>query len=201
MAAANANMYRVGDHVYFETSSSLPYQIRRIEELNKTPNGNVEAKVMCYFRRRDLPSTLTQLADKHQVSIEEEQQESNADFEELSEQEKHLQKHRELFLSRQVETVPATHIRGKCSVTLLNETESAKSYLRRQNSFYYSLVYDPQQKTLLADKGEIRVGSGYQCPITPLLKEGEDDGRDLADWRSWFTHQSMICQIDKWTSS
>ena len=41
-----------------------------------------------------------------------------------------------------------------------------------QNSFYYSLVYDPQQKTLLADKGEIRVGSGYQCPITPLLKEG-----------------------------
>lgn len=41
-----------------------------------------------------------------------------------------------------------------------------------QNSFYYSLVYDPQQKTLLADKGEIRVGSSYQCPITPLLKEG-----------------------------
>ena len=68
------------------------------------------------------------------VSIEEEQQESNADFEELSEQEKHLQKHRELFLSRQVETVPATHIRGKCSVTLLNETEHAKSYLRRHVS-------------------------------------------------------------------
>lgn len=54
------------DYVYFETSSSLPYQIRRIEELNKAPSGNVEAKVMCFYRRRDLPISLVQLADKHQ---------------------------------------------------------------------------------------------------------------------------------------
>ena len=55
-------MYRVGDYVYFECSSSAPYQIRRIEELNKTPNGNVEAKVMCFYRRRDLSSALILLA-------------------------------------------------------------------------------------------------------------------------------------------
>ena len=109
--------------------------------------------------------------------------------EELDERQKHQLKHRELFLSRQVETLPATHIRGKCAVTLLNETESLLSYLNRdvrsfpahhlkpflfecgcqcwnvflQDSFFYSLVYDPSQKTLLADKGEIRVGSKYQC--------------------------------------
>lgn len=41
-------------------------------------------------------------------------------------------KHRELFLSRQVETLPATHIRGKCSVTLLNETEALTSYLNKE---------------------------------------------------------------------
>lgn len=52
--------------MYFETSSTSPYQIRRIEELNKTASGNVEAKVMCFYRRRDLPSPLIQLADKHQ---------------------------------------------------------------------------------------------------------------------------------------
>jgi len=33
-------------------------------------------------------------------------------------------------------------------------------------------VYDPSQRTLLADKGEIRVGSRYQAEITDLLKEG-----------------------------
>lgn len=41
-----------------------------------------------------------------------------------------------------------------------------------QDFFFYSLVYDPQQKTLLADKGEIRVGNRYQADITDLLKEG-----------------------------
>lgn len=41
-----------------------------------------------------------------------------------------------------------------------------------QDFFFYSLVYDPQQKTLLADKGEIRVGNRYQADVTDLLEEG-----------------------------
>uniref|UniRef100_A0A8C5GHZ4 Metastasis associated 1 n=1 Tax=Gouania willdenowi TaxID=441366 RepID=A0A8C5GHZ4_GOUWI len=48
-----------------------------------------------------------------------------------------------------------------------------------QDAFFYSLVYDPQQKTLLADKGEIRVGNKYQADITDLLTEDEKDGREL----------------------
>lgn len=60
-----ANMYRVGDYVYFENSSSNPYLVRRIEELNKTANGNVEAKVVCLFRRRDISGSLNSLADSN----------------------------------------------------------------------------------------------------------------------------------------
>lgn len=52
----------------------------------------------------------------------------------LTPKQRHQMKHRELFLSRQVETLPATHIRGKCSVTLLNETESILSYLNKDVS-------------------------------------------------------------------
>ncbi|XP_047512200.1 metastasis-associated protein MTA3 isoform X1 [Pieris napi] len=208
-----ANMYRVGDCVYFETSSTSPYQIRRIEELNKTASGNVEAKVMCFYRRRDLPNPLIQLADKHQMAQSEdspvamklkkiclktpigEEQAAQAVLdpaivameEESSElpgtdgmppKQRHQAKHRELFLSRHVETLPATHIRGKCSVTLLNETESLLSYLNKDDAFFYCLVFDPSQKTLLADKGEIRVGSRYQTEVTNLLKEGEEDPRN-----------------------
>ncbi|CAG2164805.1 unnamed protein product [Oppiella nova] len=55
------------NYVYFETSSTSPFLIRRIEELIKTPNGNVEAKVMCFFRRRDISGSLIVLADKHQI--------------------------------------------------------------------------------------------------------------------------------------
>ncbi|XP_041969169.1 metastasis-associated protein MTA3 [Aricia agestis] len=207
-----ANMYRVGDCVYFETSSTSPYQIRRIEELNKTTSGNVEAKVLCFYRRRDLPNPLIQLADKHQmaqsedspvamklkkiclktpigeeqaaqavldpaiVAMEEESSET-AGADGLPPKQRHQAKHRELFLSRHVETLPATHIRGKCTVTLLNETESLLSYLNKDDAFFYCLVFDPSQKTLLEDKGEIRVGSRYQTEVTNLLKEGEEDGR------------------------
>ncbi|KAM9786788.1 metastasis-associated protein MTA1 isoform X2 [Syngnathus typhle] len=172
-----ANMYRVGDYVYFENSSSNPLLIRRIEELNKTANGNVEAKVVCFYRRRDISSTLIALADKHARELEEEME--NPEMTDLPEKQKHQLRHRELFLSRQLESLPATHIRGKCCVTLLNETEALKSYLDREDAFFYSLVYDPQQKTLLADKGEIRVGTKYQADITDLLNEGEEDARDL----------------------
>ncbi|XP_046711435.1 metastasis-associated protein MTA1 isoform X2 [Silurus meridionalis] len=173
-----ANMYRVGDYVYFENSSSNPLLIRRIEELNKTANGNVEAKVVCFYRRRDISATLVALADKHARELEEEVE--NTELVDLPEKQKHQLRHRELFLSRQLESLPATHIRGKCCVTLLNETETLKSYLDREDAFFYSLVYDPQQKTLLADKGEIRVGNKYQAEITDLLNEGEEDGRELA---------------------
>lgn len=51
---------------------------------------------------------------------------------ELTSKQRHQLKHRELFLSRKVETVPATLIRGKCCVTLLNETESLLTYLNSE---------------------------------------------------------------------
>ncbi|MEL7441104.1 MAG: metastasis-associated protein MTA, partial [Pseudomonadota bacterium] len=147
--------------------------------MNKTTNGNVEAKVMCFFRRRDLPGTLISLADKHHYTLEQEGQLN--DKEDLNYQQKHQLKHRELFLSRQLETLPATHIRGKCSVTLLNETESFLSYINCDDMFFYCLVFDPSQRTLLADKGEIRVGSRYQADTTTMLAEGEQDTRNLEE--------------------
>ncbi|CAG0879492.1 unnamed protein product [Cyprideis torosa] len=265
--AASSNMYRVGDYVYFESSSSAPYLIRRIEELSKNASsGQVECRVQCFYRRRDIPSTLNILADRHQSAFApnsdtEEDQTSTKEAEEaatkaedveksepstetaaaggdekeeekptpmeadaaaapaesmtaedgttastsekppsvstqqrekiekvrmfveenLSADQKHKLKHRELFLSRQVEQLPATHIRGKCSVALLNETESLASYIEKDDCFFYSLVYDPQQKTLLADRGEIRVGGKYQADPTSLLAEGEGDGRNLEE--------------------
>ena len=83
-------------------------------------------------------------------------------FGELTPKQRHQMKHRELFLSRQVETMPATHIRGKCCVTLLNETESLLSYLNKDDTFFYCLVFDPAQRTLLADKGKL------QAPLYPF---------------------------------
>ncbi|KAG9340539.1 hypothetical protein JZ751_021360 [Albula glossodonta] len=161
-----ANMYRVGDYVYFENSSSNPYSVRRIEELNKTS-------------MRVSSSSIHQAGSQPWEDLEEEMEGEN--LQQLSDKQRHQLKHRELFLSRQLESLPATHIRGKCCVTLLNETEALFSYLEKEDCFFYCLVYDPQQKTLLADKGEIRVGPRFQADIADLLNEGEDDGRNQAE--------------------
>lgn len=78
-----SNFFCFLDYVYFETpqqqqqsvhhQQQQPFQIRRIEELNKTAGGNVEAKVMCFYRRRDLPAQLIALADKHQQHQQQQQ--------------------------------------------------------------------------------------------------------------------------------
>lgn len=47
-----------------------------------------------------------------------------------------------------------------------------------QDCFFYSLVFDPVQRTLLADQGEIRVGCKYQAEIPDRLAEGESDNRN-----------------------
>lgn len=61
-------------------------------------------------------------------------------------------------------------------------------------------MFDPTQKTLLADKGEIRVGSRYQTEVTALLKEGELDSRNLEELETltWTpTHSLTDRKIDQ----
>ena len=123
LQATSNNMYRVGDYVYFENSSSSSYAIRRIEELNRTANGNVEARVMCFYRRSEVPSTLVAQADKHHWGetdppadadiVDSDDEEAAKDAADRAERQR--LKQREVFLSRQVETLPATLIRGKLS--------------------------------------------------------------------------------------
>uniref|UniRef100_A0A912MYU0 Metastasis-associated protein MTA3 n=1 Tax=Haemonchus contortus TaxID=6289 RepID=A0A912MYU0_HAECO len=223
------NMYKVGDYVYFETPENTPYQIRRIEDLNKTATGQVEARVTLYYRRRDISTALLKIADQAERRFDEyyeedkpkpekygaaghtvangadvkaeesdvtdhkndskEDAESDKRFEwgsaglplgvdELEEVKRHRIRQRELFLSRQVETLPATLIRGKCQVTLLSEIETVSSY-EGEDKFFYSLVYDPSQLTLLADKGAIRVGEKYQAEVPETMEC--DDGKENGD--------------------
>uniref|UniRef100_A0A3B5L5F1 Metastasis associated 1 family, member 3 n=1 Tax=Xiphophorus couchianus TaxID=32473 RepID=A0A3B5L5F1_9TELE len=171
-----ANMYRVGGMYMGLFAAFLHANLDLRSLLFQTASGNVEAKVVCFYRRRDISHSLIQLADKHAKELEEEKE--NPTETELTDKQKHQLRHRELFLSRQYESLPATHIRGKCSVALLNETEAVLSYLDKEDTFFYSLVYDPTQKTLLADKGEIRVGPRFQADVPEMLQEGEADDRD-----------------------
>lgn len=42
-----------------------------------------------------------------------------------------------------------------------------------QDWFQYFLVYDPQQKTLVADRGEMGIGTAYQAQVPKTLQKGK----------------------------
>jgi metastasis-associated protein MTA len=221
------NMYRVGDYVYFEQAANQPYQIRRIEELQKV-RGDVEARVVCFYRRRDIPENLLKIADqadraetkskrnllnikksdsngdskddtkqngmdnkdeameidekpiiKTEASTEKPDPKTETHFgglpagaENLSLDDVHLLRQRELFMSRQCETLSAINIRGKCSVVFLSSVETPDMYLNKEDTYFYSLVYDPTNETLIADKGSIEIGEKHQATLeepTPIV--------------------------------
>ena len=66
------------------------------------------------------------------MNVKPEKMEVDTPNDDLSAKQKQQLNQRELFLSKQVEVLPATNIRGKCSVTLLNETESFSSYVDKE---------------------------------------------------------------------
>ena len=59
--------------------------------------------------------------------------------------------------------------------------ETFTSYTSREDAFFYALVFDPHQKTLLADRGNIRIGSEYQAAVPAVTKETarEEDLEEL----------------------
>lgn len=183
-AQAKHHVYRIGDCVYFETTSTESYQIGRIEELSKAENGGdaIEVKTVCFFRRRDIAPSLLTLADKEQYG----------EKEQMSEKAKHMLKQRQLFYSRQIGTLPASSIRGKCTIHLLNESESLSTYISKEDHFFYTLVYDPQQKTLLADRGEIRIGQRYQAEVQSKSIYTPGPGGDPQDTRDSEALETMV---------
>ena len=42
----------------------------------------------------------------------------------------------------------------------------------KQDWFHYFLVYDPQQKTLVADRGEMGIGTAYQAQVPKTVIKG-----------------------------
>lgn len=125
-------------------------------------------------------------------------------MEQLSEKVRHQVKLREVYLSRQIETYPSNLIRGRCMVVQLSEVEQMSLYLQKDDTFFYTFVYDPSSKTLVPpERGDIRVGSRYQAevPSKPLDDPVEEDTRQLSELETLVynvENQLTSTQIDQY---
>ena len=176
--------YKVGDYCYFDSDPSMPYTIKKIEEIIREDKNQVHCKVQSFSRRRDIPNSLQQIADKHVRDLEPELYESQ--WEKLDDLEKHQLQCREVYMARStgVDILPISQIRGKCNVTLLSSTDNfIQDYLETENTHFYTLVYDQNQRTVVTDRGDIRIGPNFQCHLPETLSDTERenfvDGRKL----------------------
>ncbi|XP_065184483.1 metastasis-associated protein MTA3-like [Sycon ciliatum] len=174
-------LYRVGDFVFMEVNSNKePYYICRLDSISKSSSGTVEATVSRYMRMRDMNTTLKLTAAKHLEDVEEDSPNNGFFPSKLSTDQQHQLSHRHLFLTRDNDTFEVSLIRGRCEVTLLCEEESPDYYLKENHKFFYSLVYDSQQRTLVEESGEIRTGPKYQAEIPDMLPPGQEDENEPA---------------------
>merc|ERR1719323_2480557 len=126
---------------------------------------------MIYLRRMDVNKEVLPVADENLKEF----------WDEMSKKYPTQVHERELFLAKQTETVSATSIRGKCSVALLHKAESLFSYIKQEDTFFYTLVYDRKNEMVFEDRGEIKIGSSYQCESIPDRIAPEEDTRRYED--------------------
>ena len=66
-------------------------------------------------------------------------------------------------------------------MSLLHKAESLFSYIKQEDTFFYTLVYDRKNEMLFEDRGEIKIGSSYQVDSIPDRIAPEEDTRRYED--------------------
>lgn len=64
---------------------------------------------------------------------------------------------------------------------MLHKAESLFSYIKQEDTFFYTLVYDRTNESLFEDRGEIKIGSNYQADVPTEMIRPEDDTRRFED--------------------
>lgn len=139
----------------------------KFQEIGKT-TATADASVNATNSRTPITSTTNTASSSNDCVSE--VAPFQADYATLKPDERYNLKHHELFITKNVEKLPASCIRGKCQVNLFNPgVESYKSYINDDDIFFYRYIYDTQQKSLDYERNGTRVGSEYQAEVPDLL--------------------------------
>ena len=76
---------------------------------------------------------------------------------------------RELFVSEATDVYPVSVLRGKCNVYHAGDIQQVKDFKPIENSFFYTLSYNPETRRLASTQGEIRVGASHQVRLLYFL--------------------------------
>ena len=69
---------------------------------------------------------------------------------------------RELFVSEATDVYPVSVLRGKCTVYHCQDIKAVRDFVPFENTFFFTLSYNPETRRLASTQGEIRVGASHQ---------------------------------------
>ena len=83
---------------------------------------------------------------------------------------------------------------------MLHKAESLFSYIKAEDTFFYTLVYDRTNESLFEDRGEIKIGSSYQAEVPSLdsIITIEEDTRREEDLEElvWSPHHDLTDNVN-----
>ena len=69
---------------------------------------------------------------------------------------------RELFMSEASDQFPVSVLRGLCEANHCIVIKDVEEFKANENTFFYTLSYNPETRRLASTQGEIRVGASHQ---------------------------------------
>ncbi|KAL7671008.1 hypothetical protein ACOME3_005921 [Neoechinorhynchus agilis] len=201
-------VFRRGEFVYCEDDTKLdtPWTIRRIDSIISDSCGAFSVRAVRCYRTHDLPSHLIRRLDQKtnpavNDGVAPDPLSSNSSCEMLSrircqnmclspDQYRQIQ-FREVYPSKQIDTIAGSSLRGKCRVfRFLEEVESLESYLEQDNVYLFRIGYNPEKLDFEPCGNVIRVGSKYQVSVLPEVGSKDDDDEDEGCTALWLNEEA-----------
>ena len=174
--------YKPGDSVFIESQRpDQPYYICNITEIKKSKRDMLVVIIRWFYRITEVPETVYNFLIKDRYT-------------EHGEAALHdpLVKSRELFISNSTDQFPVNVLRGKCGVTHCLDIITVKQFKPNDDSFFYTLSYNPETRRLASTQGEIRVGPSHQAKLPVFEGDippiGRPDRYEELTWEPGRTH-------------
>jgi len=154
--------YKTGDCVFIESQRpDQPFYICYITEFKKSKKDCFVVGIRWFYRTTEVPETVYNFLIKDRYT-------------EHGEAALHdpLVKSRELFISNATDQFPVNVLRGKCGVLHCLDIVAVKQFEPNDDSFFYTLSYNPETRRLASTQGEIRVGPSHQAKL-PCFEGGD----------------------------
>ena len=174
--------YKTGDSVFIESQRpDQPFYICNITEFKRSKRDTLVVCIRWFYRTTEVPETVYNFLIKDRYTEHGEAALYDP-----------LVKSRELFISNSTDQFPVNALRGKCDVLHCLDIVAVKQFKPNDDSFFYTLSYNPETRRLTSSQGEIRVGPSHQAKVPRYEGDippiGRPDRYEELTWEPGRTH-------------